>query len=236
MEQLHSPATVQQSGSLHNVTLRYLQDHPIYESTKPYVMKRTPPLGVPRSNVKGIDCNDIVVHDVRGHEADFHLGMQGFAFGKLTTQQRLDTPKSIECYITEVREFLTTALGCDDVRIFEYKLRSSESPSRVEDRSKGVSHLEYRAPSKMVHIDQTCFATKHRIRTHFPDDCDTLLKQKYRFVNVWRPLVQECVVDCPLALCDASTLSDEDLVECDLVYESYEGEHYKVKYNRNHRW
>jgi len=44
------------------------------------------------------------------------------------------------------------------------------------------------------------------------------------------------VLDCPLALCDSRTLCEDDLMECDLVYEDYEGEHYRVKYNKKHEW
>jgi len=37
-------------------------------------------------------------------------------------------------------------------------------------------------------------------------------------------------------VCDSTSVATTDLIECDLVYEEYEGEHFKVKFNRNHSW
>ena len=53
--------------------------------------------------------------------------------------------------------------------------------------------------------------------------------------SVWRPLVER-VTDCPLAVCDSRTISDDDLVECDLVYKDYEGEFYVLHHAEAHRW
>jgi hypothetical protein len=172
MEQLRPPASTQTGNTPCTATLRYLQDLPLYQSAKPYVLKRAPPPGVPRSNVRGIDCNNIIIKDVRGHEGDFCLERQGFAFGKFETKQRMDTSESIERYMAEVREYLAATLGCDDVRIFEFKvghmigkwhgsytnntmvdkLRSSGNESRPAEPSDLPSMFQYRAPSKMVHI------------------------------------------------------------------------------------
>lgn len=53
---------------------------------------------------------------------------------------------------------------------------------------------------------------------------------------MWRPLNENSVDDYPLAVCDSNSAADNDLVACDLVYEHYEGEHFKVKYNPLHKW
>ena len=44
------------------------------------------------------------------------------------------------------------------------------------------------------------------------------------------------VQDCPLAVCDSATVQEKDLVACDLVYDHYEGEHYRARYNPEHKW
>jgi hypothetical protein len=43
------------------------------------------------------------------------------------------------------------------------------------------------------------------------------LKHRFGIVNVWRP-VRGPVLDSPLALCDAQTFADDDLIAIDLVY------------------
>jgi len=44
------------------------------------------------------------------------------------------------------------------------------------------------------------------------------------------------VQDSPLALCDARSFSDDDLIASDLVYANVRGETSRVAYNPAHRW
>jgi hypothetical protein len=44
-----------------------------------------------------------------------------------------------------------------------------------------------------------------------------LLRHRFGVINVWRP-VRGPVLDSPLALCDARTFTDADLIASDLVY------------------
>jgi hypothetical protein len=44
------------------------------------------------------------------------------------------------------------------------------------------------------------------------------------------------VLDSPLALCDARTFSDADLIASDLVYPHVRGETSSVAYDPRHRW
>ena len=63
------------------------------------------------------------------------------------------------------------------------------------------------------------------------------------FVNLWRPIVGP-VLDNPLAVCDARSVSPEDLVatdihhfgEDDLTTPRHSGQIYSVRYNPAHRW
>lgn len=53
--------------------------------------------------------------------------------------------------------------------------------------------------------------------------------------SLWRPLVSP-LHDYPLAVCDASTVEAEDLVESDYVYPNFESESLLVKRSVNHNW
>jgi hypothetical protein len=54
-------------------------------------------------------------------------------------------------------------------------------------------------------------------------------------VNVWRP-IRGPVLDSPLALCDAQSFTDADLIASDLVYPHVRGETSSVEFNPEHRW
>jgi hypothetical protein len=66
-------------------------------------------------------------------------------------------------------------------------------------------------------------------------EADQLLRRHYAEINVWRP-IRGPVLRSPLALCDASTLSQENLVASELRYPDRTGEIYAVTYNPTQRW
>lgn len=55
-------------------------------------------------------------------------------------------------------------------------------------------------------------------------------------INLWRPLRQ--VLEAPLAVADARSLANSDLVKSRLLYAAPtpEGETFQVSYSQNHRW
>ena len=90
-------------------------------------------------------------------------------------------------------------------------------------------------PSRQVHNDHTVNSAPRRVRDHMGADAEELLKHRFGIVNVWRP-VRGPVQDSPLALCDARSFTDEDLIASDLVYAHVRGETSRVEYNPRHRW
>ena len=55
------------------------------------------------------------------------------------------------------------------------------------------------------------------MRDHLGAGAEELPKHRFGVVNVWRP-IRGPVQDSPLALCDARSLTDDDLIASDLVY------------------
>jgi hypothetical protein len=53
--------------------------------------------------------------------------------------------------------------------------------------------------------------------------------------SVWRPLLP-VVEDSPLALCDAASVRNEDLLECDKVHADHIGEGLYLRYHQEQRW
>lgn len=85
-----------------------------------------------------------------------------------------------------------------------------------------------------VHIDQSYSASLSRVTHHFPEEADTLLKGRVQIINVWRPI--KTVLRDPLAVAQAGSVPDSDLVPIPLIYPTRKGETYSVRYNESHRW
>ncbi len=59
---------------------------------------------------------------------------------------------------------------------------------------------------------------------------------RFAIINVWRNVAQEPVATHPLALCDAASVSPEDLVVFEIHYHDRVGENYFAKHAERHRW
>ena len=66
------------------------------------------------------------------------------------------------------------------------------------------------------------------------DEAEELLKHRFAEINAWRP-IRGPLLRSPLALCDAQTLSEENLVASDLRYPDRTGETYAVTFNPGQR-
>jgi hypothetical protein len=85
-----------------------------------------------------------------------------------------------------------------------------------------------------VHIDQSYTASRNRVSHHLPAEAETLLKGRYQIINVWRPI--KPIFKDPLAVADAHSVPDPDLVGIKLVYPDREGETYGVRANPAFKW
>ncbi len=85
-----------------------------------------------------------------------------------------------------------------------------------------------------VHIDQSYTASLSRVPFHLPDEAETLLKGRVQIINVWRPI--KPVLRDPLAVAEAHSVDDADLVPTGLIYATRKGETYQVRHNAGQRW
>jgi hypothetical protein len=186
-----------------------------------YVME--PPPGVPQWN--GIDDPHTVrIEDARGREAEFTLDRNGFALiSAPTAVADFYSPEEIKrVYYPEVERLLRDKLGASRVVVFDHNVRNAGRPDASQ-------------PVRRVHNDHTVNSAPRRVRDHLGDDAPELLRHRFGIVNVWRP-IRGPVQDSPLALCDARSFTDDDLIPTDLVYAHLRGETSSVAYNPAHRW
>lgn len=200
-------------------TLRYLERG----NERPVRYVETPPAGVPQWN--GIDDpREIRIEDARGHEDEFTLDRNGFSLVRSPSLvgDFYDSNEVEKIYYPEVERLLRAELGVSRVVIFDHTVRNA-------------GRAGARQPARIVHNDHTVNSAPRRVRDHLGGDALELLQGRFGIVNVWRP-IRGPVLDSPLALCDAQSFTDADLIATDLVYPHLRGETSSVEFKPSHRW
>ena len=169
------------------------------------------------------------IHNARAILGELSLDKQGFALVNQQSAVRdfYDSDQVRTVYFPEVERMVKSTTGAVKVHVFDYNLRNR---AMVEQGVEGVN-----GPVKVAHNDYTLKSGPQRVRDLLPDEAETLLKDRFAVINVWRP-IRGPVQESPLAVCDASSMMQRDFIEQDLIYRDRTGEVYSVAYNPNHRW
>jgi hypothetical protein len=130
-------------------------------------------------------------------------------------------------YYPEVERLVKEVTAATRVLVFDHNVRCRP---RAKQGEPGVQE-----PVKVVHNDYTLKSGPQRVRDLLPAEAGELLKNRFAFINVWRP-IKGPVQDTPLAVCDASSMSQQDFVKHNLIYPDRIGEVYSVTFNPKHRW
>jgi hypothetical protein len=188
-----------------------------------------PPAGTPRSNSIH-EAHRVAIRDVRPIASSVALDSVGFGVVEHRSAVRdfQDEDAIRRVYYPEAERLLKDVTGAERVFIFDHTLR--RRVPGAEDRGPGP-----RQPATRVHVDHTAKSGPQRVRDLLPDDAEALLRGRVQIINLWRPL-HGPLLDAPLAVADAGSISPRDLVPSDLVYQHRVGETYGVTYNPAHRW
>ncbi|KAK2616137.1 hypothetical protein N8I77_002844 [Diaporthe amygdali] len=175
---------------------------------------------------------DVVIQDVTGYEDEYKLDKNGFQFVNHTSQEKDfdDEGKITGVYYPEVESLLKEVTGASRVVVFNH--RGRRGPSDWDKA--GLDNRLNAGPLFKVHIDQSYDGAELQLRNILPDEADELVKRRYQIINVWRPI--ETVLRDPLAIADASTVSDTDLLPASVVKPDSRSETWAVKPNPAHRW
>jgi len=141
-----------------------------------------------------------------------------------------------EGYYPEVQTTMRALTGAQAVIVFDHNVRSAARAARGEP---GV-----RVPVDQVHNDYTEHSGPRR-KQEILDAAgrSDLADRHFAFVNLWRPIVGP-VLDNPLAVCEAHSVSPEDLVPTDILHfgednlavPRHSGQIYSVRHSPGHRW
>ncbi|KAG9199374.1 hypothetical protein G6514_008533 [Epicoccum nigrum] len=182
----------------------------------------------PETYDRPVEPHGVEVKDVRGRENEFSLDSNGFQFYKHQSVEKefLDDVKIKDQYYKETEQLLKDATRATRVHIFDHTIRRQATG--------GDNDRQLRGPVQRVHIDQSYDAALSRVPFHLPDEADKLLQSRVQIINVWRPI--KTVQRDPLAVAEASSVSDDSLTVIELIYPTRRGETYSVKFDPAHRW
>lgn len=169
------------------------------------------------------------IRDVRGSESTLtldHDAVAVIAGVPESAEKDFADDASIEKnYYPEVeRLLLDNVPGATRVVFFDHTIRRAQPNA-------------HRAPVLNAHIDQTAKSAELRVRKHLGDEAETLLRGRYRIVNVWRTLNKNPVESFPLAFASSASVDDKDIIPVAHIYPSgYTGQTAAVAKNDAQKW
>ena len=194
---------------------------------KPYSYNYDPPPGVAPRNTKE-ETHRIKILDARAVNDQLSLEREGFVLlhSPTAATNLYDDAEVTSRYYVECERVIREATGASRVVAFDHIARNAALSAKGN---------QIKLPASRVHNDYTAWSAPQRVRDLMGEEAEELLKHRYAEVNLWRP-IRGPLLRSPLALCDAQTLSEENLVASDLRYPDRTGETYAVTYNPAQRW
>ncbi|HEY1960871.1 MAG TPA: CmcJ/NvfI family oxidoreductase [Rhizomicrobium sp.] len=176
-----------------------------------------------------LDPRIVTIEDMREGEAA-SLAREGFVLVQQTTaagEFREDAAQAV--YAAEIERLIMEHTGADRVVI------TGKALLRFSERAAESGMLFNSLPARFIHIDISD-PTAHE----FAARSEPRPVRRFAHYNIWRVL-SEPPQDVPLTVCDARSLTPDDLVEADAVFDApgapewaFEG--LLVRYSPRHRW
>jgi hypothetical protein len=181
------------------------------------------------------DRRTILVEDARLRSQPPSLTQEGFAlFPHKSSVSNFHDPEQLAgIYLPEIERLVREVSGADQVVI------SSPVVLRLNQRPPDSSRLNILRPAHFIHIDMSDSTAAAFTEPWRPKD-DSRSVRRFAHYTAWRALSPP-PQDIPLAVCDARTLCDSDLVDADAITDT-PGEPESsivvvaVRYNPCHRW
>ena len=170
------------------------------------------------------DRRRVSIADARARPHD--LDREGFTL--VEHPSRTNDYWNEEClrrvYYAEITERLQNLCHGARVEIFDHTLRSTRSLQQEEHHAREPVHL--------VHNDYTVRSGPWRLEAVLPE---AVGRGRFAIIQVWRSL-SDRVHNHALALCDAQSVAQEDLIPAERRHPNRVGEIYQLRFNPNHRW
>jgi hypothetical protein len=205
-------------------TLNYI----VNDGTKIFTETAAPGASDVRTGGKP-DARRVTIHNGRSHARDTTLERNGFRFVRHDTAvgDFFDEAQVRRLYYAEMEALVKAESGASRVVVFDHTLRTADDAMREARKIREVV--------PRVHNDYTEWSGPQRVRDLLPQEADDLLRRRFAIIQVWRP-IRHPVETFPLAICDARSLSPNDLVVSERRYPNRVGQTYAITYNPEHAW
>lgn len=175
---------------------------------------------------------EVEVTDARGLGCS--LDIEGFTLveHRSTVADLTDLAEVARVHTAEIAQLLKDQTGCDHVDMF------SRGILRFSERLGQNDAFDNSHPARFVHVDMSIPAAKAARAAGAPKDRTIARSAQY---NAWRVL-SDPPQDVPLGLCAYPSLSMDDLIDCDAIFDPPGGApewsfgNYLLAYNPAHRW
>lgn len=201
----------------------------------PYSYVSEPPPGTPWENCE-YDLHQTLIADARQASERPCLEREGFALwdAPTTVKDFHDEAVVKAIYYREAAELALAATGARQAHVFDHLVRRREAGRSALSFGRSSS-AGMAAANGRIHNDYTEASGRRRLALVIGDEQATARVRRYGIVNIWRS-IKGPVLDTPLAVCDARTVSAADLVESEVRYPRRTGEIYVAKHSLRHRW
>jgi hypothetical protein len=189
------------------------------------------PDGPVKLNPPGTDPHEMAIVNGWPRVEQFDADRQGFELKPFPAAfSGYDDAAAVQdVFYPQVVEFVKRNTGANRVVIFDHTLRK-RLPADLNQQT-----TVNRPAVLLVHSDYTVASGPQRVRDLLPDEAETLLKRRVAFYNVWKSLY-DVVEELPLAMCDATSQSEGDMLRMELKYRERTGEIYVMRHSPAHRW
>lgn len=174
-----------------------------------------------------LDPHSVIIRNGRKFETS--LDGEGFllAWHETGVTDFFDETQLRDVYYQEMIDLIKAQSGAKRVVVFDHTLRTADDADRAARRIREVV--------PRVHNDYTEWSGPQRVRDLLPDEAERLLSGHFAIIQVWRP-IRYPVETFPLALCDAQSISPNDLIVTERRHPNRIGQTYSISYNPDHRW
>lgn len=204
-------------------------------TARPFNYMHEPPPGTPWQNCDYV-MHTVPIADARAGSRRASIEQEGFAL--------VDAPSAVadfrdeaairSRYYAEAAELALQVTGAQRAHVFDHQIRRREAGRRALGFGRSGDGSRAAAVGR-VHNDYSDASGLKRLALVL-DDPDALTGiARFAIVNIWRS-IRGPVVDTPLAVCDARTVSARELVAAEIRYPDRTGEIYLVRHSPRHQW
>lgn len=183
---------------------------------------------------------EVTVHDARERK-DLTLDKNAFQMIEwdtaMSTEDFYDTSGKIaQTYYPEMSELLKKATGAEHVLVFHHQVRNQAKSNATAATGTSSSVQPY---AFAIHSDSHPQAAKELFCTMVKAQDPKYRKGRFLYINAWRNISDEPIVNDCLAVCDETSLvAPDDYLVSDLFDPSYKLQQYKLELSNSsrHRW